>query len=205
MRYISKQAAELDMLKQLILSLWNKSVGPCENIFGLLTNIIPFVPGVGWGPFMLEKVLSFLGFGLDDFGRLIDKELGLGPGSDFAAAQVDSLNDIIKKWIIGKIATKSDEELKKIAFFGGVWKLITLIPSITKMLFIIIKTITLALGVKSISEIYTLAPELIEKGVQLLLNPSKSPEEISGNKSDSGNLILDVEKVKNLVQLMGEN
>lgn len=185
---ISKRAANVEPLKKLVLSMWRQNEGPFENILRLITYLIPFVPGLGWTAFILEKVASIvLNMGLEDIGRYIDKALGLHPGSEISSAHEAKVVDLITQMVKSKQA-QPHNELKKEAFL--IWSLLRAIPGAIRVLFTVFKVILLAVGATSIGDLYQQAgsgageildtekkdePTLPSEGLTKLLDISTDP------------------------------
>lgn len=152
MRYISKRASSTDDLKAIVFSLWKDDRGPFENILGLASYTMPFITGLGWAVFIIEKVASLFGYGASDFGKWIDKELNLGPGSDIGPEHERRLQEVL----IRKTSSMNDQFVKNAIYgSGSILKLIGGVPRIIKAIFTIIKMLLLALGFEKIRDIYT--------------------------------------------------
>lgn len=146
---ISKRANDLDKVKEVVVSLWDQGAGPLENILGLASYFIPFVPGLGWVVFAAEKIASYFGYGLNDLGRYLDQELGLGPGSDLNVGQKAKIQQVLQYKVK---AAKYNGAITKQAFFGAL--LAKGVPAIVKGIFMIVKVILLALAIEKVSDIY---------------------------------------------------
>jgi hypothetical protein len=151
MSYISKRAAAMDDLKEVVFSLWKNDKGPFENILGLSSYLIPFLPGLGWAVFLIEKAASLFGYGLGDFGKWIDGELGLGPYSNITLQHQEELKQALMK----KTSSMEEEGLvKNAAAWSALFKMIGGVPKLVKGMFIILKALLLALGVEKVIDIY---------------------------------------------------
>jgi hypothetical protein len=165
--------------------MWRQNEGPFENILRLITYLIPFVPGLGWTAFILEKAASIaLDMGLEDIGRYIDQALGLGPGSEVNPADETKVIDLITQMVKEKQASNTNDEMKKQAFL--VWGLLRAIPGAVRILFTVFKAILLAVGASSVGEIYQQAKPVVEKTME-------QAEKLTLPSSGVGEL-LDIEK-----------
>lgn len=164
----------MEGLKQEVIKLWDPS-SPFASIFSLLSYAIPFVPGLGWGVFALEKIASFLGLGLKNLGEWIDRECNLGSSSgasDMASCVGKLLTNLVKQ----KQASMSEDELRKQAFWG--MALTRLIPVAVRLLGKAIGTIFLAVGANNIGEMN----EIVEQAKGIATEKAKehiTPEMVS--------------------------
>jgi hypothetical protein len=159
--YISKRAVDLELAKKEILGIWRPNEGFFQNLFRLASYAIPFVPGLGWVVFVVEKIAGMFNKGLSDLGEYFDKGLGTGPGSKL------DLSDILERlarWFKGlfskmlspAIAKSDDEQLQKIAILGGLLQLIgggiRLVPKIISVLGSFIGWLMMAVGANNIDK-----------------------------------------------------
>jgi len=168
---ISKRAWELSDLGETIMSIWRSNEGFCENFFRILSYLIPFVPGLGWSVFVLEKIATFFGYGLADLGGAIDRALGWGPNPSLHIQEEDLSEGVggFLKDLLKPSAAATEEELVKLAWFGGLLKLIGAIPKILPILWKAVKFLLLALGLTKIGDIYTQATGTTKAPGQLYL------------------------------------
>lgn len=163
--YISKRAATKDIVKNEILALWHTNEGPFQNIFRLFSYATPFVPGLGWVAFILEKIASALGYGLAALGSYIDKKLNIGPKSFDKQKSFDDLGKLLTNMIDTKKSESmlDSDEIKKVAFLGALFKLVgggkMVVPKILLILKSVVGWLLLAVGANNIDEIYKLAAE----------------------------------------------
>jgi hypothetical protein len=63
---------------------WRQNEGPFENIFRIATYSMPAFGGLFGGSIalILDKFLSKQGYGIEDFGKYLDKKMGLKAGDD---------------------------------------------------------------------------------------------------------------------------
>lgn len=109
---ISKRAAEENKIKQVVRTLWKPNRGFFENLFRLAPYIAPFF-GVPWWQLIAANIgTHILGVSTMDMGRLLDKELGTGPGETFDAdAVVDKATAFVENLIQKHTpATASDNQ-----------------------------------------------------------------------------------------------
>lgn len=171
--YISKRAVDKERIKNEILGIWRTNEGPFQNIFRLFSYAIPFVPGLGWGVFLLEKLAGALGLGLSDLGEYLDRGLGLSAGSDFDLS--DALGRIAN-WLKGlfskmpALAHHEDEQLRKLAFLGGLLQLIgggaRLVPKLISLIGSVVGWLLLAVGANNINNIYKMAEGFVTDKMQ---------------------------------------
>ena len=134
--YLSKRAVNMAAFKDEIVRLWNPSEGPFENIFGLLSYAIPFVPGLGWGIFALEKIASLFGLGLDDLGKWIDGQCNIPSGAG-VNEMVSCLGKVLQSVLDQKKAELDNDQIEKVAFWGF---------AVSRMLPVALKWIARAIG-----------------------------------------------------------
>lgn len=63
---------------------WRQNEGPFENVFRIATYAMPAFGGL-WGggvALVLDKFLSKHGYGIEDFGKYLDKTMGLKAGDN---------------------------------------------------------------------------------------------------------------------------
>lgn len=196
---MSKRAFEIEDLVEQIKSIWHVYEGPMENVFRVLSYLIPFVPGLGWGVAILEKVASLFGYGMGDFGAAIDRFVGLKPESDIEERDLDDVSGFISNMLKAK-AQNDEEIIKKTAWFGGVIKLITSVPKAMRLVWLAVKFLLYAFGVSKIGEIYTIVSGSKKSpGQRYLENQSKEPDTPSDSGEGSG--LMSVEQAKNLMEL----
>lgn len=159
-KHISRRADAVDNVKQQIENLWDDNNGPLENIFGLSSYMVPFVPGLGWAIFLLDQIGNVIfGFGLKSLGKWADQQLGLSPGSNLEFAHLVALGDMltqkIKDLADQEKTSAHNSEINKFASLSGMLRLVGGIPRITKLLWFAIKSLLLALGVQRVKDIYS--------------------------------------------------
>jgi hypothetical protein len=151
-QYISKRAVGLDDFKTAILHLWHPDEGPFQNVFGrILSNLTPFIPGIGLATFVIEKVASMNGFGLGALGKYIDQQLNLYPGSNVNPEHFDKGGQLLEQLFKAKNAGSKNGMIKN-AFFGGL--IIKAIPTVFKLLAKAFLMILTAVGVDQVSDLY---------------------------------------------------
>ena len=175
--YISKRAVGLEDLKTAILHLWHPDEGPFQNVLGrILSNLTPFIPGIGLATFVIEKVASMNGYGLGDLGKYIDQQLNLYPGSNVDPEHFDKGGQLLEKLTKLKTANSQGAMVKN-AFLN--WMLIKSIPTVFKLLAKAFLMILTAVGIDQISDLYkkvkadpqqyvkeVVGPEAIQSGMQ---------------------------------------
>ena len=153
--YISKRAGALEYLKNAAISLWKIDRGPFENILGLASYVIPFVPGGGWGLFILEKILSLYGYGADDLGREIDQFLGLKPGSEIMPQHEKRLEQFFNQKLKTAMLSDDEEIRKQAGIISGLVGIARVIPKLAKFLMTAVKVFLLAFSVSKMKDLYT--------------------------------------------------
>jgi len=172
--YLSKRASMLDSLKEEIVKLW-KPGSPLASIFSLLSYAIPFIPGLGWGAFAIEKIASFLGLGLEDLGAMLDSKCHLNSSSgveDIISCVGKSLTSLVQD----KKASMSSDEIIKQAFWGAL--LTRLIPIALRVLGKVIATLFLAVGARNLGDM----DDLVSKAKGMITEKVKeniTPEMVS--------------------------
>lgn len=178
-RPISKRAWELTDLKDAIASIWRSNEGFCENFFRILSYLVPFVPGLGWGVFVLEKIASLFGYGMSDLGGAIDRAMGWAPSTNLSITENDLSDGVggFLKDLMKPNAASSEEEIVKIAFLGGLFKLIGAIPKLIPILWKAVKFLLLAFGLTKVGDVYsTLSGTTVAPG-QVLLEQTTDKKE----------------------------
>lgn len=187
---ISKRALEMKDIADKFKTLWRAREGTFENIFRLLSYLIPFVPGLGWGVFILERVATAFGWGMADFGGAIDKELGTISNVTYADFSEAVTNVIEKK----KEAAFTEEDIIKVAWIGGLMKLIMGIPRAAQLVWKAIKALLFMFGVTHVGDLVAKMTDSTEPiGTALL-------EQVKQKEDDSG--LLDVEQLSGLTELI---
>lgn len=82
---ISKRAGAKEVITKFVETVIDKNQGPFENAFRILPYAaIPLLGSLGKVvAFILTKLaMSILGIAPEDFGRMVDEAMGLGPGDD---------------------------------------------------------------------------------------------------------------------------
>jgi hypothetical protein len=103
-------------------TLWRPEEGPFENIFRLGTYLMPFVSGWGFVLMIVDKIAStFFHMGLEDFGRWLDRKLGLGPRSDITQDVLNRGQNEVLNMLQGieQSGSKELDSIVKVAFLGG--------------------------------------------------------------------------------------
>ena len=123
---MNKQAEVSDSVKQAIAFVWRQNEGFFENLFRIATYLMPFVPGVGWVTFILDKVSStVLGLGIEDLGKWFDQNLNLSPGTDVTEEHFMSLEPNLTSTMEAKSSVMMrDGQMVKVAFLWGLLKLL---------------------------------------------------------------------------------
>lgn len=146
---------ELQQVTDKIRQLWRNREGPFENIFRLLSYMVPFVPGLGWGVFALEKVASMFGWGMGDLGGALDKAMNLDPGTHLGMPDNEDIErGVTTMFEQQQKAASSNEELQKVASIGGLFRLIGGAGKISRILFSVLKWLLLAFGITKLGDMY---------------------------------------------------
>lgn len=103
---LSKRAWELEDLWDQISSIWHPYEGPMQNLFRIASYIIPFVPGLGWSIFILEKIGAFFGYGLADLGAAIDRFAGWAPSTRLSITE----NEFVSR-VAGQFNPRSSDDI----------------------------------------------------------------------------------------------
>lgn len=146
-----------ETIKQNIISVWRTNEGFFENLFRIGTYIMPFIPGLGWLWFIIDKILS-VGFqaGLEDAGAKLDKVLGLAPGSDISESAFMGLESKIEELNKNSRTMYQNGQIVKQAFLFGLLKTVG-IKRILKISWDIINTsikfLLLLFGVSALPEL----------------------------------------------------
>ncbi len=179
-KHISKRAIGLEDLKNTIFHLWHPNEGPFQNIFKLLSYATPFIPGLGWTIFIIEKVASLTGYGLENLGKYLDQQLGLDSGSNIDPSHIEKGGQLLENLVSSKMASASKEELVKIAFFGSLLKFA--IPKALKLILKVVSLLLMAVGVDQIKDLYTkiqsqggVQKYVVEKAEEAFFNPQIEP------------------------------
>jgi hypothetical protein len=175
---ISKRAWELSDLGETIKSVWRQNEGFCENFFRIITYLIPFVPGLGWGVFILEKIATFFGYGLSDLGKAIDNAMGWAPNTNLQIQENDLLEGIggFLKNLLKPSVGATENDIIKLAWFGGLLKLIGAIPKLIQILWKAVKFLLLAVGLTKIGDIYAQTSGTTKLPGQLYLEDTNNHE-----------------------------
>lgn len=175
----------MKQITDFVSSMWRNREGPFENLLRLISYGVMVIPGVGWLGFALVQLASALGWGLGDIGGAVDKYLHLEPGPELRMPQQSNIESAFKEILQQKTASASDEEMIKLAFLGGLFRLTGLIPKIASGLISVMKYIILAAGMTQLGDLYpgnigsskdpgVQAPEEDEEGSQ---DPEKYTQE----------------------------
>ena len=166
--YISKRAGAMETVGDQILSIWRVNEGPFQNFFRLFSYATPFVPGLGWVVFVLEKIAGAFGYGLSDLGKYIDSTLTLGANQKFDLGDVMNRLSIWLSEVFGDepqaiASLNDDDQIVKIALFGGLIKMIggakVVVPKIIKVLMAFVSWLLIAVGANHVDQIYEMARE----------------------------------------------
>lgn len=209
---LSKRAFEIEDLWQQISSVWHTNEGFCENLFRISSYLLPFVPGLGWSVFILEKIAAFFGFGLADLGAAIDRFAGWEPSNNLNIGQSEFssvLVDFITTQSKSVNASKNLEQITKTAWFGGLIKLIQLLPRAIVPLTNAVKFMLLTFGFSKVGEIYSAVSGTTKAPGALMLENSKpqktellSEENISAFKDLISNPLNVVKPLTDLYKVM---
>jgi hypothetical protein len=190
---ISKRAWELSDLWEQISSIWHTNEGFCENLFRILSYLIPFVPGLGWGIFILEKIAAFFDMGLASLGAAIDRFLGWAPSETLNISQ-ESFYDGIKDFfgnILKPKAAASEEEMVKLAWLGGLLAMVRAIPRVLTLLWTAVKFLLLAFGFSKVGEIYSAVTGTTEPpGAAMLRERTEEEKETSGLSEEQAQSLM---------------
>ena len=138
---LSKRAGLMDQAKDQIKKLWSPNKGPFENLLNLSSYLLPFVGG--WVVFGIEQVASLKGYGLKDFGKYLDSNLGLGPGSNIGTRELQMLEGLLNT------ASTNNDGLEKKAIGRAL-----MAGGAVKLIYTLIKFVLLAVGAETIKELY---------------------------------------------------
>jgi len=155
-RPISKRALEISDITDKIREIWRDREGPFENIFRIMSYLIPFVPGLGWTVFALETGASYLGWGMGDFGGALDKAMGLEPGTHLSITGPSDIEIGLKNVFRQLASSANEDEIKKVAFAGAFFKLIGAVPKLARFIFEAIKFLLLAFGLTKLGDMYSI-------------------------------------------------
>lgn len=173
--YISKRAVDMSTFKDEIVRLWSPTKGPFQNVFGLLSYAIPFVPGLGWGIFALEKIASLFGLGLDDLGKWIDEQCNIPPGAG-ANEMASCLGKVLQGIMDQKKADLSTDQIEKVAFWG--FAVSRMLPVALKWVARAIGAILLAVGANNIGDVNNIVAKAKEIAVDTI-KENITPEMVS--------------------------
>lgn len=155
---LSKRASQLEGLWGQIASIWRPTEGFFQNFFRILSYLIPWVPGLGWGVSVLETIGSFFGYGLANLGALIDRVLGWGPSPQLSITEEafsKNLSGTLSMLLAQKKSASNEEEMIKLSSFEGFTKIAGFLPKLIKLLWNAIKFVMLAYGFTKIGDIYS--------------------------------------------------
>lgn len=190
---LSKRAFELADIAKHIASIWHDYEGPMENVFRILSYLIPFVPGLGWGIFVLESIATFFGYGMSDLGAAIDRAAGFKPGQPVREKTfLDSATSVLEGFFTR--TAESNTDMVKLASLAAVMKLVGGIPRALGLVWQAVKFILLAFGLSNLGEIYTSATGQKKKPGEIYL----SNEEVK----DKADKLLTTEQVGKLVDVV---
>lgn len=115
------KTADIELFKDIVSKAWHQNEGPLENIFRIITYAMPFVPGLGWMTFALDKLASLaLGLGFEDLGAWFDKKLNLTSGSELNESKFLNLASEFENNKSSTIYT--EDGIIKVAFLGSILK-----------------------------------------------------------------------------------
>lgn len=201
MQQISKKARSetLNALKDVALSLWDNQVGPLENLFGLFAHLVPFLPGLGWAVWLVERVATAFGYGMNDLGRWLDGELGFGPRSDVTVDTFDrGVGSGIRKLFLKEAGNIKGDSFQKNASASLLLRgLLSKLPFVTKWLWRGVRMILTAAGVEKVKDMYD-AKNLMQQVVpKNLVNTQIESEEQDEKEEETG---FDAEKMMNFLK-----
>jgi len=179
-RYISKRALELSQVTNKIKEIWRVNEGPFANIFRILSYAIPFIPGLGWTVFALEKLAAFFGWGMGNLGGALDREFGLQPGSEIPS--IDQLTGGLDRMFGVVTAANGNEEIiKKAGIISSVLKMVGGTKLIARFLWSVVKWLVLAFGVTKLGDIYTAATGTTKMPGEFLMGDNEGYDQYTGH------------------------
>ena len=147
---ISKRAGALEYLKD---NLWRDREGPLQNIFRLGSYILSLMGWSGVAFLALDKYLSFkYQMGVEDIGKWLDSKLGLGPGDSVEQHHVGQIGQLIDGFLVQ--AEADNDNITKLAFVGGLLKVIGGGKMIASIVWKIVKFLIVALGLTKLGDLY---------------------------------------------------
>jgi len=205
---ISKRAFGLDDVVKQIKSIWRPHEGFCENLFRILSYLIPFVPGLGTAAFILEKIAAFFGYGLSKLGKIIDDAMGWQASESLKIEEnkfLQGVGNVIRN-LVQSSEAKSEDELVKIAWFGGIVKLIKFLPKILSVLWKAVAFLLMAFGFTKVGDIWQQSVQTTKAPGELYLEKDKPEEkvEVVKNKEHDKNKNYNMsdEGIKGLMNLV---
>jgi len=158
---MQKQAGLTDDMKKVFSTIWRSNEGPFENMLRIVSYSMPFFGGI-FGAILLivDKVASyFWGYSLEDFGKYIDKLIGLSPGSEISE---EKLHSALLKELQSKANTKNDK-ITKLALWGGITGALLKTKIVTIFLMKLAGWFMAAYAVGNMQELYEKIKEPVEK------------------------------------------
>lgn len=149
---------ELDQMGDMIKNtLWRNSEGFFENVLRLFSYAIPFVPGLNFSIYIIEAIADSFGYGLSSLGKYLDKLFPVDPGT--TAEELEAMAPQMSQKLMGELKTASqswdDDQIRKVAFLGGMFKLIKYVPKVIGYLIKAAKWFMLAAGVTTVGNLYS--------------------------------------------------
>ena len=152
-RQLSKRSGLENIGKDIMDNVWRDDLGPIANLLSLGSYAMPFVPGLGWGMLIFEKIAGAFGYGLVDLGRYLDKEFSLSPGDNL---EIDDKNmsEILAKGLKLKHAVPTSGLTKEAGLLTIILGLAKKSPFLVRLLMKLSTWLLTATGAKSISSLY---------------------------------------------------
>lgn len=146
--HISKRAAALDYIKEI----WRNSEGPFENILRIGSYLLSIMGISGWLLLALDKYLSYsYQMGIEDLGRWLDQQLGLGPGDSIERQHVDAIPQLLEG--LSSSAAR-DENMTKVAFLGGLFSLVRYGKLLASLIWKMVIFLISAFGLTKLGDMY---------------------------------------------------
>ena len=154
-----KQADVPEDVKKAIAFVWRTNEGFFENLFRVATYVIPFIPGLGWMVYVLDKFASMgFGMGFEDLGKWIDQQLGLSPGSEITEEHFMGLEPHFTKTLTPTTSMNHQGQFVKVAFLWGLLKSIGGVKPVLSKSWTIVKAVVgwllLTFGASSMNQLY---------------------------------------------------